>query len=76
MLLRLMLLNIPKELELQANRFCFVTIGPVGTPAKSNTFFCVFLTIVALSCIKKREVCGLNDVKRANVSLAAAHCSP
>lgn len=52
MALRLMPLNIPKEPELQANRFCFVTIGPVGTPTKSNMFFFVFLTIAALLYIK------------------------
>lgn len=53
MALCLMPLNIPKEPELQANRFCLVTIGPVGTPTKSNMFFFfVFLTIAALLYIK------------------------
>ncbi len=47
MALCLMPLNIPKEPELQANRFCFVTIGPVGTSTKSDAFF-LFLTIAAL----------------------------
>lgn len=51
MSLCLMPLNIPKDLELQAIWFCFVTIGPIGTSAKSNAFFFIF-TIAALLYIK------------------------